>query len=113
MRQFNNNNCCVMIAYFCGICFLLPYFYFSCQLFANLFTAACYEIPTCHDQRYMDFWDSHPVGAQLFKMTFPYPKYHFPVDFRPDWQRLTWTMGPGDTDLAEAALDSDTGKLIV
>ena len=102
-----------MISYVCGIHLLLPYFYFSCQFFPNLFTAACYEIPTCHDQSYMDFWDSHPVGAQLFKMMYPDPKYHFPVDFRPDWQQLTWTMGPGDTDLAEAALDSDTGKLIV
>ena len=58
----------------------------------------------------MEFWDSHAEGAQLFKMTYPDPTFHFPVDFRPDWQRLTWTMGPGDTDLAEAALNSDTGR---
>ena len=44
----------------------------------------------------------------LFVMKHPAPTYHFSVDFRPDWQLLTWTMD--DTDLAEAELDYEQGK---
>ena len=43
-------------------------------------------------------------------MIYPDPTYHFPVDFRPDWLDLTWTID--DTDLAEAALDYNLGRLL-
>ena len=73
------------------------------------FSAACYEIPTCYDQEYWDFWDTHPVGEMLFNMMYPDPTYHFPLDFRHFWQNLTWTMDY--TDLSEAELDYNSGTL--
>ena len=66
--------------------------------------AACYEIPTCYDQEYLEFWDTHGVDETLFDMKFPFPKYHFPTDFPVvqhdgSWSDLTWSLD--ETDLSE------------
>ena len=39
------------------------------------------------------------MGDTLFDMKFPSPVYHYPVDFRSNWQDLTWSLD--DTDLSE------------
>ena len=68
--------------------------------------AQCYEIPTCYDQEYLDFWDTHGVKETLFDMKYPFPTYHFPVDFPQDddlsWLDLTWSLD--ETDLAEGEI---------
>lgn len=71
--------------------------------------AACYEIPTCYDQEFLDFWDTHPVGDTLFTMMYPTPTYHFPVDFRTDWQDLTWSLDESDLDVAAVIQDETRG----
>ena len=76
-------------------------------------TAACYEIPTCYDQEYLDFWDTHPVGDTLFDLKFPSPTYHFSSQFRSDWLDLHWSIDDTDLDVAEIVqVEPNDGKIV-
>ena len=88
MRILVNLHCIIFF-----VCFIESYLFFS---------AACYEIPTCYDQENLDFWDTHGVDETLFDLLYPSPTYHFPVDFRSDWQDLTWSLD--ETDLSEGVV---------
>ena len=71
--------------------------------------AACFEIPTCYDQEFLDFWDTHPVEETLFDMMYPGPVYHFDDDFRADWLDLTWSLDDSDLEVAEVVQDESNG----
>ena len=81
--------------------------YIHIDKMSYLTPAACYEIPTCYDQEYLEFWDTHGVYETLFDMKYPFPTYHFPVDFPVtegdgSWSDLTWSLD--ETDLSEGEI---------